>query len=347
MLSGTAPVLPIVSLSGLGTAAGLGALVETAEDPLSAAAASFSSEDGSGGDCVDTDMFDLPHAMLHGQGEATAAAAAAAAAPLHGLDMLGMQHAALASAALAQQAASQQAALVRTNQRAQQALVAAPLAAAGMGEPQVVLAAPGPTLGSFTCTFAPTAAPTVPTPAVPPSMPTAAPGTRPTMIPADLSGSAPGGVTMVPVEPALPHLVPVPLPGTVPAAGLEAAPAAEPSSAEAVQAEQEQEQQEVEEEEEQEAPLPLLRRRRGQNYGTRGVSGSGNSWKVFLRLLPVVSVECSAWRFGAVAVDRCRAVQALYLAACHTVLCLLPIVPPVKVPAECPDGPATPPAPHL
>ena len=71
-----------------------------------------------------------------------------------------------AAAGQGEAAAAATVALARTNQRAQQAPVAAPLAAAGMGEPQVVLAAPGPTLGSFTCTFPPTAAPTVPTPAV-------------------------------------------------------------------------------------------------------------------------------------------------------------------------------------
>ena len=73
-----------------------------------------------------------------------------------------------AGAGQGEAAAAAAAALARTNQWARQALVAAPLAAAGMGEPQMVLAAPGPTLGSFTCTFAPTAAPTVPTPAVAP-----------------------------------------------------------------------------------------------------------------------------------------------------------------------------------
>ena len=50
---------------------------------------------------------------------------------------------------------------------------------------------------------------------------------------------------------------------------------------------------------------------------------------------------------GVVAVERCRAVQAPYLEACHTLGCLLPFVPLVNVPAECPDDPATPPVPHL
>lgn len=139
----------------------------------------------------------------------TGAAPAAAAATAGGAQAAPSRHpgpqllAASCMQAPSQQAASPPA-LARTHQLAQQALVAAPLAAVGRGEPLVVLAAPGPTPGSFTCTFAPmAAAPAMRAPTA--THPTAAAPASPSAVPQPALAGAGRGCWLPPAWPAAPQ----------------------------------------------------------------------------------------------------------------------------------------------